>query len=113
MPRFYLLRQFIDDLVPFGIFRRHEAQKTQQIDRQTFSTLDAAEALLEAASDLDVQARQEIAAELRQYRDEYPDISWRNTGRLARLGLPRTIVRGLRYLRRARTIVSGSARATE
>ena len=99
--------------IPFGVFRRHDAQKTQQIYAQTLSTLDAAEALLEMASGLDPQTKQEIAAELRRYRDEYPRLYWRSTGRLARLGLPRSMVNAVRYLRRAGmnigSGVSGSA----
>jgi glycosyltransferase involved in cell wall biosynthesis len=98
--------------IPFGVFRRHEAQKTQQSYEQMLSTLDAAEALLGIASGLELQTKQEIFTELRRYRDEYPEIFWRGTGRLARLGLPRPMVHGIRYLRRAVMSVSSFSRRT-
>jgi hypothetical protein len=96
--------------IPFGVFRLHEAQKTQQgWGREvTFSMLDTAETLLGMASGLDVRSKQEIASELRRCRDEV----WRGTGRLARLGLPRPMVHGIRYLRRAVKSVSGFSRPT-
>jgi len=87
--------------IRFGVFRHHEAQKTHQIHEQIMSTLDVAEALLGIATGLDPQTREDISVELRRYRDEYPAMSWRNSGRLARLGLPRSIVNGLRRLRQA------------
>jgi glycosyltransferase involved in cell wall biosynthesis len=99
--------------IPFGVFRRHEAQKTQQIYKQTLSTLDNAESLLGMADSLDFQTKQQIFAELRRYRNEYPELYWRSTGRLARLGLPHAMVHGLRYLKRAGTIVSRLAGSTE
>jgi len=99
--------------IPFGVFRRHEAQKTGEILKQTMSTLDVAEALLGMATRLDLTTKREISAELRRYRDEYPGIAWRGTGRLARLGLPRPIVNGIRRLRRAGTIASGAPRPVE
>ena len=98
--------------IPIGVFRRHEAQKTQQSYEQTLSALDAAEVLLGMASGLDLQTKQDIFTELRRYRDEYPEIFWRGTGRLARLGLPRSMVNGLRHMRRAVTSVSGFSRPT-
>ena len=60
--------------IPFGIFRRHEAQKTQAICEQTVSTLDAAEALLGMASDLDLQTKQEILADLQPISGGIPAI---------------------------------------
>jgi hypothetical protein len=87
--------------IPFGVFRRHEAQKTQHAYEQTMSALDAADVLLGLASGLDLQTRQEISAELRRYREEYPELAWRSSGRLARLGLPHSIVNAIRYVRRA------------
>jgi glycosyltransferase involved in cell wall biosynthesis len=99
--------------IPFGVFRRHEAQKTQQSYEQTMSALDAAEALLGMANGLDLQTKEEIFAELRRYREEYPELAWRGSGRLARLGLPRPMVHGIRHLKRAVTSVSGFSRPTE
>jgi hypothetical protein len=100
--------------IPFGVFRRHEAQKTQHAYEQTMSALDAADVLLGLASGLDLQTRQEISAELRQYREEYPELAWRSSGRLARLGLPRSIVTAIRYVRRAgMNVGTGVFRAAE
>ena len=69
------------------------------------SALDAAEALLGMANGLDLQTKEEIFTELRRYREEYPDSAWRGSGRLARLGLPRPMVHGIRHLKRAVTSV--------
>jgi glycosyltransferase involved in cell wall biosynthesis len=99
--------------IPFGMFRRHEAQKTQAICEQTLSTLDAAETLLGMASDLDLQTKQEILDDLRRYRHEFPQLAWRATGRLARLGLPRSIVNGIRHLKRSGTIAGGLTRSAK
>jgi glycosyltransferase involved in cell wall biosynthesis len=87
--------------IPFGVFRRHQAQKTHQIVQQTLSTLDAAEMLAGEADSLSSEAKQDILAELRAYRTEYPGIAWKQTGRLARLGLPPSIVTPLRQLKGA------------
>ena len=97
--------------IPFGMFRRHEAQKTQAISEQTLSTLDAAEALVDMASGLDLQTKREILADLRRYRHEFPEMVWRGTGRLARLGLPRSIVNGIRHLKQSGMTVSGLGRS--
>jgi hypothetical protein len=99
--------------IPFGMFRRHEAQKTQAICAQTLSTLDAAEALLELATDLDFRTKREILDDLRRYRYEFPQLAWRDTGRLARLGLPRSIVNGIRQLKRSGTIVGELTRSAK
>jgi hypothetical protein len=99
--------------IPFGVFRRHEAQKTQQSYKQTMSALDAAEALLGMAKGLDLQTKQEISTELERYREEYPELAWRSSGRLARLGLPRPMVHGIRHLRRAVMSSGDFSRPTE
>ena len=83
----------------FGCFRRHAAQKTSAIEKQIASTLDVAEELLQAAQCLPARTKANIAAELRAYRHEHPEIVWRHTGRLARLGLPRSLVMCLRRVR--------------
>ena len=87
--------------IPFGMFRLHEAQKTYQISRQTDSTLDTAEALLDATDVIAPHTKQEILAELQAYRKEYPTIAWQHTGRLARLGLPPSVVTPIRQLGKA------------
>jgi glycosyltransferase involved in cell wall biosynthesis len=85
--------------IPFGFFRRHEAQKTQAIRAQTESTLDVAEALLALAESVSPENREDILAELQAYRKAYPDLVWKHTGRLARLGLPPSIVAPIRTLK--------------
>ena len=78
--------------IPFGFFRRHKGQKTQESRKQTESMLDVATALIALADTLSAEAKQEILADLQAYREEYPEILWKQTGRLARLGLPPSIV---------------------
>jgi hypothetical protein len=93
--------------VPFGVFRRHEAQKTQLHREQTDSSLNAAAALI-ARSTLSPELKRELLTDLDLYRQEYPAVVWRYSGRLARLGLPPSIVNPLRGLKRTmgRTLAS-------
>jgi glycosyltransferase involved in cell wall biosynthesis len=100
--------------IPFGFFRWHEAQKTKAIRTQTESTLDVAEALLELAGHVSAESREDILAELRAYRRAYPEIAWRHTGRLARLGLPPSIVTPIRTLKKTvEKSVSGFTRSSK
>ena len=98
--------------IPFGCFRWHPAQKTQESRTQTESTLDVAAALIALAHSLSAETKQEILADLQAYRHEYPGLAWRFTGRLARLGLPRSIVTPIRNLKEiVATAISGLMRA--
>jgi hypothetical protein len=85
--------------VHFGVFRLHQAQKTRDARKQVDATLDAAESLVNRDRSLAPDVRAEILRDLRAYRLEYPDIIWRYSGRLARLGLPRSLVTRIRRLR--------------
>jgi glycosyltransferase involved in cell wall biosynthesis len=85
--------------IPFGYFRSHEAQKTKAITKQTASTLDVAEALLARAESVSTENRQDILSELTAYRTAHPEIVWRRSGRLARFGLPASIVTPIRSLK--------------
>ena len=87
--------------IPFGMFRYHDAQKTTQIAKQIESTLDAAETLLAETDSLSVETKQEILSDLRAYRKEHPSIIWKQTGRLARWGVPASVVTPLRRLRQS------------
>jgi glycosyltransferase involved in cell wall biosynthesis len=101
--------------IPFGVFRHHKDQKTSDIARQTASTLDVAEVLLAAADSIVPSIKEEILADLRAYREEYPKILWERTGRLARLGLPPSIVTAIRKLKAAigRPVQGVTMRSTE
>jgi hypothetical protein len=81
--------------IPFGIFRIHGQQKTFDGWKQTQSLIATATWLVGASPDLSDRTRREILAELRAHEAE----CWRNTGRLATLGLPRGLVTRLRQLR--------------
>jgi hypothetical protein len=85
--------------IPFGFFRRHEAQKTKAIQAQTESTFDVAEALLALSESVSAAEKADILAELTAYREAYPELAWRHTGRLARLGLPPSIVTPIRTIK--------------
>lgn len=92
--------------IPFGFFRWHQAQKTQHAKKQTDSSLNAAEALIRKAAMFSEEQKQALIADLHAYREEFPDIVWKQTGRLARLGLPPFVVTPLR------TITSSVKKAT-
>jgi glycosyltransferase involved in cell wall biosynthesis len=85
--------------LPFGYFRVHRWQKTQQILKQTESLLNTAEDLLARADCLPENLRREWMAELNVYRAAYPKTIWSQSGRLARLGLPPCIVVPVRQLK--------------
>ncbi len=87
--------------IPFGFFRWHKAQKTQEHWKQTESTLDVAANLVMLADSLSPETKQEILADLQAYRQEYPDIVWKHSGRLSRLGLPRSIVIPFRQMKQS------------
>jgi glycosyltransferase involved in cell wall biosynthesis len=81
--------------IPFGMFRVHPAQKTFDGWRQTESLVATASRLVGRAHTLPRETRRAIVAELQLHEAA----SWRRSGRLARLGLPRRIVMRLRQWR--------------
>ena len=83
--------------VPFAMFREHEQQKTHDMLRQTRSLIATANLLVSKASFSDAK-KSELLSDLDQYLCEYEKHHWLATGRLARLGLPRELVRTLRRL---------------
>jgi glycosyltransferase involved in cell wall biosynthesis len=87
--------------LPFGYFRWHDGQKTLDAVAQTESMLDVAAGMIPLAHSLPNERRQELLADLGAYRKEYPQILWKHSGRLARAGLPRSVVVSVRKLRRA------------
>jgi hypothetical protein len=84
--------------IDFGIFRKHSAQKTKDLLRQTDSLLDVARNLLSQAHGLPDETKKQIFVELEEYSRTYPLQYWRSTGRLARMGLPPAIVQPLRRM---------------
>jgi glycosyltransferase involved in cell wall biosynthesis len=83
--------------IPFGMFRLHPAQKTGQSWAQTQALIDAAEKLVMQAPNLPEPTRRSIVADLHAYRGEF----WLKTGRLARIGLPESVVLSLRGIQAA------------
>ena len=86
--------------VPFGCFRHHEAQKTADLAKQTVSTLDVATALLAQANSIAPSRKQDLVNDLEEYGRQHPDILWKSSGRLARLGLPPLLVTPVRRFKR-------------
>jgi glycosyltransferase involved in cell wall biosynthesis len=84
---------------PFGMFRKHSNQKTHDMLRQTRSLLDTAAKLVMQADLWPDSTRDAILQDLRAYGEAYEASYWPGTGRLARLGLPRGIVTGLRRVK--------------
>jgi hypothetical protein len=92
--------------IPFAIFRVHGAQKTGQDWAQTQSLVTTATRLAAQAPHLSDATRREIVADLVSYQRDY----WRDSGPLARLGLPERVVLSLRgsqaaCRRRASTLI--------
>jgi hypothetical protein len=84
--------------IPFGYFRWHTAQKTQASVKQNDSMIGAAKGLVPRSS-LPAETKREILAELEAYRLAYPQLIWKQSGRLANMGLPRPVVTGIRRLK--------------
>jgi len=80
--------------IPFGVFRVHAQQKTSQWWATSQSLIATAEKLVGQSRDLPDSVRDEIVADLHAYRRT----CWRETGRLAQLGLPESVVVLLRKL---------------
>lgn len=85
--------------IPFGFFRWHDGQKTQEKIKQNDSMLDVASGLTRRANSLSKEFRDEILADLQAYRLEYPVEIWKQSGRLARMGVPPAVVNPVRKLR--------------
>jgi len=96
--------------VRFAIFRVHSQQKTSQLWETTQSLVATLSQLAQEAPGIAEPARQEIVADLQAYLSEF----WRDTGPLARIGLPENVVLPLRELkadlrRRAVGLLRGAA----
>jgi glycosyltransferase involved in cell wall biosynthesis len=91
--------EFRNTRIPFGMFRQHANQKTADRIQTTFSMVDSALKLLDQAYDIPLETRKELRSSLLAYREEYPELAWRNSGRLARIGLPRSVVGRIRSLK--------------
>lgn len=81
--------------IRFGVFRVHGDQKTSQGWATTQSLIATASKLATEAAGLDGRIRGEILADLLAYKLDY----WRESGPLARLGLPEGLVLSLRDFR--------------
>lgn len=82
--------------IPFGMARRHPAQKTHDGLRQTRALVETAAKLVTLADNFSEETRRELLADLDAYWTGFPKAHWRNSGRLARIGLPPFVVRPLR-----------------
>jgi glycosyltransferase involved in cell wall biosynthesis len=78
--------------IPFGMFRVHDQQKTAHGWATTQSLIATAVNLVAQARDIPESLRDEVVADLYAHERDY----WRETGRLARLGLPERVVCALR-----------------
>jgi hypothetical protein len=82
--------------ISFAMFRQYPEQKTSDGLHATESLIATALNLLERADSLSKESKESIEHELRAYLAGYPERHWKRTGRLARIGLPRPVVTGLR-----------------
>jgi glycosyltransferase involved in cell wall biosynthesis len=85
--------------IPFGIFRQHEEQKTRNILRQTEWLLNSARLLVTSANTFSAETKEEILSDLKAYQDAYPHELWKQTGRLAKAGIPPAIVTFIRSIK--------------
>lgn len=103
--------EFRNTGVPFGMLRLHAEQKTQDRVTTTFSMVDSALKILDVAENLPASTKEALLRELIAYRNEYPESHWRNSGRLARIGLPRPLVMKIRNLRRILSALKNDIRS--
>jgi glycosyltransferase involved in cell wall biosynthesis len=85
--------------IEFAMFRTHPEQKTQDGLRQTRSLIGSAAKLVMQSTSLPDSAKDEILKDLHTYLIQYEEDHWRNSGRLARLRLPRAMVIWLREVK--------------
>lgn len=85
--------------VPFGMLREHPDQKIRSQVTTTNSMVSSALGLLDRATTLPPDLRASLRADLLAYRAEYPELIWRDSGRLARWGVPRPIGLKIRHLK--------------
>ena len=85
--------------IPFGMFREHAKQKIHDMLRQTRSLIETVAKLVEQADVFSEETKNEILEDLRVYLKEYEIAYWKGSGRLAKLGLPRSLVLQLRRVR--------------
>ena len=85
--------------IPFGMFRQHAKQKTHDMLRVTRSLIATAAKLTQQAQSLSDETKNEILEDLHVYLKKYEMDYWKGSGRLAKLGLPRSLVLPLRRLR--------------
>lgn len=81
--------------IEYGAQRRHEEQKTSEGRNDTVSLIAAAHRLIENCPKWSAVKKKALHAELNRYEKK----TWRQTGRLARLGLPRALVMKIRGIR--------------
>lgn len=86
--------------IPFGCFRWQREQKSQDETKTMESMMDAAADLVGLANSLSPESKQEILEDLKAYRKAYGERQWQQSGRLAKAGLPRSIVVPMRNLKR-------------
>jgi hypothetical protein len=86
--------------VPFGMHRRHVDQKSNDLSRSTEALKPITMRFLDLAAFLSQEEKDSIREELDAYFAAYPEMQWLESGRLARLGLPKPIVAGIRKGRR-------------
>ncbi len=85
--------------IPFGMLREHGQQKTADGLRTTRELLNVASGFIPQATMLAEEVKTQISKELESYWIEYQDQAWKESGRLARLGLPVSLVRQLRGIK--------------
>jgi glycosyltransferase involved in cell wall biosynthesis len=85
--------------IPFGMFRTHANQKTRNGLRITHSLLDTAARLAILADCFSEQVRKEILEDLNAYKEQYAKNYWKNSGRLAKIGLPPMVVNPIRRMK--------------
>ena len=91
--------RFVYSHVPFGIFRHHPDQKTFDMLEQTRSLVEAAASLIRSSGSFDTNAQAVLLDDLDLYHAQFRERHWRDSGRLARLGLPVSVVGLLRKLK--------------
>ena len=85
--------------VQFGMFREHRDQKTYDVLKTTGSLVNTAVKLIASTESLTQDVKNAIIVDLDSYWRLYNKKYWRGTGRLAKLGLPPSVVRPIRMLR--------------
>lgn len=88
--------------VRYGVIRRHEQQKTSNRTDTTKSIVKKAHKIIEKKEEFEKSSKEDLHKHVEEYKykeKNIEEVRFRKSGRLAKMGLPKGIVSGLRHIK--------------